>query len=201
MKRIGKVLVVIVLSICVLSVAVITMASAAIENNISVLLNGQPIEFDQSPIIENERTLVPMRAIFEALGADVAWDEETQTVFATRGNDFFALQIGNTIAYYNDIVITMDVAPVLVNQRTLVPVRVIAESFGATVDWDAENQSVIIEDDSISTPIIQIEMQDGKTITIELYPQYAPKTVANFLELIEKEFYNGLAFHRIISDL
>lgn len=117
-------------------------ASAA--DDISVLVNGSPLEFDVPPIIENERTLVPMRAIFEALGAEVSWDGDTATVTAKKDGDTLSIIIGSNILYKNGRATELDVPAKIVDERTLVPLRAVAESFDANVDWDGETQSVLI---------------------------------------------------------
>lgn len=111
---------------------------------ISVICNGNLIDFDQPPIMENDRVLVPMRAIFEALGADVAWDGETQTITAVREDDCIVLQIGSDKMFVNDREIQLDVPAKLVNGRTLVPIRAISEALGANVEWDEGLQQVVI---------------------------------------------------------
>ncbi len=111
---------------------------------VKVTLNGKRIEFDQEPIIENDRTLVPFRKIFEAMEAEVSWDGATQTVTAKKGDIVITLQIGNNIMTKNTEQIILDVPAKLVNDRTLVPVRAIVEGLGAKVDWDGATQTVII---------------------------------------------------------
>ena len=113
---------------------------------ITITLDGRLIESEVPPIIENGRTLVPLRAIFEAMGATVDWDEPTQTVTASRGERIITLTIGDPRAKINGEDYTLDVPPKTVNGRTLVPVRFVAESFGAAVNWIEQSQAVIITD-------------------------------------------------------
>lgn len=121
-------------------------------SDITVLLNGTPIVFDQPPIMQEGRTLVPMRAIFEAMGAGIEWDGETQTISGTRGDMVVIMQIGDTRMTVAGLggggwdfqTIYLDVPPQIVNDRTLVPVRAVAESFNADVGWDGYTQTVII---------------------------------------------------------
>ena len=113
-------------------------------DEISVIVNGMSVVFDQPPIIENGRTLVPLRAIFESLGAEVEWDQPTQTVTAVRGDTTIALTIGSRILTKNGEEVMLDVPAQIVNSRTLVPVRAIAESFGAEVGWDQNTRTVTI---------------------------------------------------------
>ncbi len=116
-----------------------------VEKAIKVTLDGKKIIFDQPPIIVDGRTLVPLRAIFEELGATVNWDGNTQTVTSTKGQTTISMAIGKTEMYKNGKLITLDVVPQLVGGRTLVPVRAVAEGFDCKVDWDGDNQTVIIK--------------------------------------------------------
>jgi len=121
--------------------------TALAEDKITVTVNGAEVAFeDQAPFIENERTLVPMRAIFEALGAVVEWDGETQTVISydPKSEVSIVLQIGSNKLFVNDKPVELDVAAKVVNERTMVPVRAIAEGMNCEVDWDQEKLTVII---------------------------------------------------------
>ena len=120
------------------------MAAIEFKDTIKVYLNGEKVTFDQFPIIINDRTLVPMRAIFEAFGAIVEWDDENAKVISTKDDTTIEMTIGNSIMYKNGETISLDAALMLAGSRTLVPVRAVAESFECTVEWDAENRTVII---------------------------------------------------------
>ena len=111
---------------------------------ISVTLNGQALTFNQPPIVENERTLVPLRVIFEALGASIEWNQSIRTVTAVKNGTTITMQIDNPIMIKDGANITLDVPPRLINSHTLVPVRAVAESFNASVEWDSVNRVVII---------------------------------------------------------
>lgn len=111
---------------------------------ISVYVSDTRIEFDQWPVMYNDRTLVPMRKIFEALGATVSWDEATQTVTAVRGDRTIKLSIGSSVMDLNGETILLDTPSILLNDRTLVPVRAIAEGLGCTVSWDDATYTVTI---------------------------------------------------------
>ena len=122
------------------------------DDDIKVLINGQTVMFDVSPQLINDRTMVPMRKIFEDVGAVVEWDEATQTVTAKRHTsdtwDIYTtevkLTIGEKTIYINGVPQEIDVAPVVINDRTLVPVRFISEALGAKVEWLDESQVVKI---------------------------------------------------------
>lgn len=114
--------------------------------SIDVKVNGKSINFDQAPIIDNGRTLVPVRAIFEALGASVEWYSETGTVVSKRGNTTIKMTIGSSTMQKDSKDISLDVPAQIINDRTLVPVRAIAEAFGCNVDWNSNTQTVTIKD-------------------------------------------------------
>lgn len=116
----------------------------ALNPDISVELNGEKISFDQPPIIVDGRTLVPLRAISEALGAEVDWDENTQTITAVKDSVTVILTINSDEITVNGKINKIDVPAQLVNDRTLVPLRAISESFDCTVDWDDTSKTVII---------------------------------------------------------
>jgi len=115
-----------------------------LNNGVNVLFNGSPLSFDVPPQIINGRTMVPMRVIFEAMGATIEWNGDTQTATATKGNTVVVLQIGNTSPTVNGQVIPLDQAAIIVDGRTLAPLRFVAEAFGGTVEWDGATQTASI---------------------------------------------------------
>jgi len=111
---------------------------------ISVYVNGKKLYCDQEPLLTGGRVLVPLRAIMEALGATVEWDSETETVNARKPGFEFSHPVGKWVAYANGNQINLDVPSRTENGRTLVPVRVISESLGASVSWDDNTRTVYI---------------------------------------------------------
>ncbi len=111
---------------------------------VTVYLDGEKIKFDQLPVIENGRTLVPLRAIFDALGAEIAWDGNTQTVTAKKSETEIKLTIDSKTAYKNGEMINLDVPAKLISGRTMVPARFVADCFGVNVDWDGAMQRVLL---------------------------------------------------------
>jgi hypothetical protein len=109
-----------------------------------VLLNGRYMVFDQPPINVEGRVLVPMRAIFESLGATVKWEQDIKRVTGTLDDINVILTIGDKKVYLNNKEIDLDVPALVQNGRTMVPVRFISESLNAKVDWDADTSTVII---------------------------------------------------------
>lgn len=114
------------------------------DNGITVTLNGDKIEFDVQPQLIDDRTMVPLRKIFEAMGAVVDWNNDTQTVTATKDDKVVTAKINDKNLYINGVAKTLDVPPMIVDGRTLVPARFVAESFGANVDWVDSTQTVVI---------------------------------------------------------
>jgi len=113
----------------------------------TVRLNGQPLATSVPPVNMNGRTLVPMRDIFEALGANVNYNPVTRGISATRGTTKVDLQIGNRMAMLNGRSMTLEQAPMIRRGSTLVPLRFVSESLGANVRWNAARQVVAIRTD------------------------------------------------------
>lgn len=109
-----------------------------------VTIDGIKLNFDVPPVIRNGRTLVPLRIIFESLGAAVAWDSQTGTVTGRRDDTVIKLQVDNINASKNSEFILLDVPAVIVEGRTMVPARFIAESLRADVIWHEESRTVEI---------------------------------------------------------
>lgn len=115
------------------------------DSSIKVSLNGDVLNFDVEPVMQEGRTLVPMRAIFEAMGLYVNYNSTTKTVIGTDNNNSIKLTIGSKIATVNGSEIELDVPAIAINGSTMVPTRFIAESSGAYVTWDDKIQTVVIE--------------------------------------------------------
>lgn len=123
-------------------------ASAQDIQDITVEVNGEICEFDVAAQIINNRTMVPMRAIFEKLGAFVDWNDETKTVVSQKDDITVKLSIGSSKAYVNNEEKILDAPGVIIDSRTLVPARFVSEAFGAFVDWDDKNRKVTISSDA-----------------------------------------------------
>ena len=133
-----------------------TFQTAFAADDIKVTINGQNLTMDQPPVLVNDRTLVPVRAIFEALGAKVDWNNDTNTATGVLGSTTVEIQIENTVAKVNGKDVTLDVPAKLISDRTLVPVRFISESLGAKVDWDNDTQTVIITTTSAGGALLDL---------------------------------------------
>lgn len=113
---------------------------------IKVIVNDKPVIFDVAPAIVNGRTMIPARAVFEKIGADVRWDGETRSVHIQKDHINIILEIDSQEASINGKMKELDSPATIVGGRTLVPIRFIAEELGMDVEWLSESQTVILKD-------------------------------------------------------
>jgi len=113
--------------------------------SINVYIDGDVQSFEGT--ITNDRTMVPMRGIFEELGAEVQWYSETQTVTGIKDNVSVTLRIGDPVAQIGSESYTLDSPPLIIDNRTMVPLRFISESLGSEVYWNGFTRSVKIFSD------------------------------------------------------
>ncbi len=125
--------------------AILLPAALVVANNapVTVQIDGQQLETDPAPVIVGNSTLIPLRPIFEALGAEVEWDQDTRTVTATRGDITVKLSIGSARASVNGVEVTLDVPAQIKEDTTFVPLRFVSQALGASVDWDASCRVII----------------------------------------------------------
>lgn len=115
--------------------------------NISILIDDLAVEMDVPPDVRDGRTMVPIRAVAEALGADVEWVQNTQQIVMTRAGVTVTMTLNSTTATIDGETVEMDVAPYATEGRTLIPARYVAEFFGQKVSWDGEMRRVLITED------------------------------------------------------
>lgn len=135
----------------------VTQANA-VSHSIKVVKDGKAISFDVAPKVINGRTMVPYQAIAASLGAEVGWNAKTKTVTAEKSGTKVTLTIGSKVVFINDKRVVFDQEPVIVNNRTLVPLRIISESFGLWIEWNNSTKTVAID----STKTIKHEMGTTK---------------------------------------
>ena len=142
-------------ALLMLMLPVLVVAEPVTSTDVTVKVNGAPVVFpDQGPIIQNDRTYVPVRAVTETLKAEVTWDNDTRTAFVRRNGIQLAIAIGNkeidvTMPDGAKTVVIMDVEPIIVSDRTLLPIRFVVESLGAQVGWNDKTRTVLIVDESL----------------------------------------------------
>jgi hypothetical protein len=133
----------------VLAIAATTVTLVAVGPGPVVRVNGKPVQFaGTQPQTVSGRLLVPMRAIFEAIGAYVEYNPVLQRVVARKDNEVIELRAGDRVARTNGAEIELDVAPTSLHGRMMVPLRFIAESLGADVAYSKSTNTVDIVTDS-----------------------------------------------------
>ena len=134
----------------VLLLTLLSVNAHAEIKEVTVKVNDIKVESPVPAQIVNDRTMLPMRSIFERIGARVTWMESEKIIFATKDSLLITMQIDNTVMSVrqieNDeiIKIELDSPPFIVNGSTLVPVRAVAESLGCSVKWDPQTYTVDI---------------------------------------------------------
>lgn len=163
-----------------LAALLLVSASSSVfaENEITVNLDGRNINFDVAPQIINGRTMVPLRAIFEALGSTVNWDSSTRTVIAKKSGTTVSLTIDSSSMTVNDSLVSLDSPACIIEGRTLVPVRAVSEAFGTNVNWNANTRTVTITSAKKSTELTEDEISvklkaNGSALIIENRSDYA----------------------------
>lgn len=122
------------------------LALAEVEK-IKVEVNNQELAFDVEPVMVEDLVLVPLRTIFESLGLEVSWDSESRTVTGENKDTSIKLEIGEDRADVNGEIVSLEVPAIIIDDRSMVPVRFIGEAIGAEVDWDEDMKLVSINED------------------------------------------------------
>ncbi len=129
-----------------LSFLLASMLLSTTAGAVDLYVDNNLIETDTPPAIVDGRTLVPVRAIFEAIGATVEWDNDTRTATGIRNGVIVTIQIDNATAYVNGEARTLDVPAQIINSRTMVPARFISEAMGCDVTWYQPTETVGVAD-------------------------------------------------------
>lgn len=167
MKKLKKVTLMLAMSLTMIT-------SSVFAQNVKITLNGNEVKTDVAPFIKENRTLVPIRFISEALEYDVKWDNENRTVTINNNNKNMVLTINNKNINVDGQSKTTDVAPALYNNRTYVPIRFISENFGINVDWDNENRTVVLENNKYSN----LSKEENEYLN----------TISNYTKITEDKF-------------
>ena len=207
MKRLLCLLIVMIMCISILPSNILAA------EDINITINGKLQNYDVMPVIVDGRTLVPMRAIFESLGAKVGWIDRSKTVTGTRNNKTVKLRIDSNLAYVDGVETILDVPATIINGRTMVPVRFISEMLGESVEWDGTTKTVKIDSDFVKNVAIQKTLapltnnihrdipNEFKTSSsfddIEFYG--CDYNGINFLD--EKEFEDAVSKSKVLYDM
>lgn len=171
-------------------------------DNAVMTVNDTSVSIDESgttPVIVDGRTLVPIRAILEALGGEVSWNADTRQATLSYGEDIIVLTIDSKTAYINDTASELDTAPVIINGRTMLPIRFIAEGFGFEVEWNSTDKTITIVkteeaaetdeeatvEDTQQTDTVENEVaQDGKSLIVYFSRTGTTESLANKIKSI-----------------
>lgn len=171
--------------------------SYAASDDLTLVINGKVIDSDVNPMIINNRTMVPVRVLFDTFGADVLWNESLRQVVISTAASVIVFTIDSKTAYIDGVGRTVDVPPTIVNGRTLVPVRFISEVLHYDVVWNGSTRTVYItrpasndvnaqpeqSGDTEETELIKLkkisasEKSDSCTITVSLSQKLEPKVM------------------------
>ena len=149
-----------------LTLSTLMMCSSVFANGISVNLNGENVEFsNQSPVIVEGRTLIPLRGVFEKLGYEISWDNETKSATFSKENTVVKVTVNANSFTVNDGSVNLDVPAQIVNGSMMLPLRAIGEATGLKVDWDSENKAVNLTNDNNVETTTEITTEATTEIT------------------------------------
>ncbi|MUG47449.1 copper amine oxidase N-terminal domain-containing protein [Paenibacillus woosongensis] len=135
---------ILLLSMLIFSIVLWPTQTQSAAQEITVIIHGEKQQYDQPPVLYQGRTLVPLRGIFETLGARVNWNQVEKKVTATKDNQMIELIIGSNHAKINDQLHKLDVEAKTIKNRTMVPLRFIGEALGEDVQWEPSTKTVFI---------------------------------------------------------
>lgn len=134
-------------SVIILALLVLSGSAAFAGDDVTVLVNGKKVVSDVPAAIVSDRTMLPFRAVFNALGVkddSIKWDQNSRSIEVNSGGKYIFLAVGSPGALIGDTLITLDAVPYIENSRTFVPVRFVSEALGANVKWDENTRTVTI---------------------------------------------------------
>lgn len=141
---------------------------------INIVVDKLPL--NGNAVMVQGRIMVPLRSIFEALGASVEWNKDEQSISAQKGDISIKLQISSDIAIKNGVQVKIDVPPSLINKQTMVPARFVSESLGATVNWDENTKTVSITSSGTAKSLLQqvsVDQIKIKNITSKVHGDFS----------------------------
>ncbi|MFZ5969825.1 MAG: stalk domain-containing protein [Bacillota bacterium] len=189
--------------ICMLLTSALLMAGFTVNfaeerPDIKVQVDNEKLTFDVNPMLEDGRVLVPLRGVFEKLGAEVSWNEKTATALIRNKYMRIEVPIGTREAkIYRNFdftglpeTIRLDVPAKLVDNRTFVPVRFVAESLGATVEWDQQSYTV-----NIRTDINPVET----VVSYETIMTHWIQDIEEIKNWVESNYKNGGIYYKKVD--
>lgn len=154
----------------------------AFAQDITLYLDGRQVLCDPAPMIAEDRTLIPVRALFEDMGAKVEWNEELRQVEVLYKDIDIKMTVDLKTAVVNNKAVGIDSPPIIVSERTMIPLRFVSEAIGATVLWNGDTRRI-----DITSPQKNEDEQQGEN-------DLAPAIIISDLEFSEKNDYDVLSF-------
>jgi len=202
----------------VLLILLMTVTVSA-ETDITISLNDELMMLEEPAVIVEGRTLIPVKFIFEPLGLDVTWNGETRTATGSKEGLKIEMDIDSTTAYVNGQAVELDVAATIINDRTYVPLRFVAESTGAIVTWHGETRHIGIEyiadqsyeelfrdiyadvndEDGPNMPVIREQYHDILEQILSLKEKYLGSETQIKLDLIALASSGGLVLEETLT--
>ena len=175
------------ISILLIIAALLSFTSVMAESDINIYVDGAKLECAEPAYIDNGRTMVPMRNIFESLDAEVVWVAETKPITVSKGDLTVILQINSADLFVNGKDEKLDTAPVMVNGTTFVPARAVSQALGADVLWDESTRTVYItsspqNSDGKEETSVVMYAPDGRTLSVPQSEVEAYKNVGWYTE-------------------
>lgn len=178
------------------------------KSEISINVNGAKLEMDQPPIIDNGRTLVPLRAVAEALGCNVEWDNTAKTASFVQGDVTAMITVGENYILVGDGVYNeefpIDTPAIIKNSRTMIPLRALSECFGFEVEWDNVTRTVDINSKSMES-IDTDEANEQQSIVVNDNMIEKVKAYAEILKgtvgIIDVVDYNNDTYSEVKAEL
>lgn len=189
------------LILSVLTSVVLLATSVYSANDIKLNVMGIDVTALAKPQIIEGRTMVPVRAIYEGVGAAVEWDSATKTITGTKDNRTVIMQIGSNDITINGITTQMDAQPLIIDGSTFAPARYVAESFGYEVLWDADNRTVNIISDEPDTKLTTNEISTEETTIETTTEETTVETTIETTTDIDISSLNQLMVSQIKSDV
>lgn len=147
----------------------------------NIISKNVKMKFDTPPVIKDGRTLIPVRALTEAFGATVTWNEQDKQVVIVKDDIEMKINTEEKIAYVNGEEVELDVSAEIMNGRTIVPLRFVVEAMGLDINWDEETQTIEIEEEATETTeeVVQEPVTEETAATEEVAQEpVAEETVA-----------------------
>ncbi|AQQ55129.1 hypothetical protein B0X71_13735 [Planococcus lenghuensis] len=158
------------------------------------------MQYDSAPTVVNGRTMVPIRHTLEAFGATVQWNSNTKWTTITKGSDTVQIRTNDTTAYRNGVAFTLETAPFSKNNRSYVPLRFIAETFGYRVEWNSTSRSVFITEplQPIAVPVLMYHhiAENGASGSI-----ISPARFREHMQMIHAEGYTTITDNQLYENL